>query len=226
MITVQNLSKSYGNNHVLKDLNLSLHKGNIYGFVGENGAGKTVLFRCIAGLENYKGKVISDYQILKNHLGFLHTYPFIMSRITGWEYLKLLCLARNIKTDNFKEWNIFELPLNQYTETYSTGMIKKLAFMGILLQQNEIYILDEPFNGVDIHSNILILEIIAKLKSLNKIILISSHIFSTLSECCDEIRLLKNGVFHKTVKKTEFIQLEDEMKEFIIGNRIDKLNIK
>lgn len=226
MITIKNLSKSYGNNHVLKDINLNLHKGNVYGFVGENGAGKTTLFRCIAGFENYRGKIMSDYKILKNHLGFLQTHPFFMSRITGWEYLKLLSIARNIKTENFKEKNIFKLPLNQYTDTYSTGMIKKLALMGILLQQNDIFILDEPFNGVDIHSNILISEIIAKLKSLNKIILISSHIFSTLSDCSDEIRLLKNGSFKNTVKKGEFIQLEDEMKKFVIGNKIENLAMK
>jgi ABC-2 type transport system ATP-binding protein len=226
MITIKNLSKSYGSNQVLKDINLNLHKGNVYGFVGENGSGKTTLFRCIADFENYRGNIISDYKILKNHLGFLQTYPFFMSRITGWEYLKLLSIARNIKTENFKEKNIFKLPLNQYTDTYSTGMIKKLALMGILLQQNDIYILDEPFNGVDIHSNILISEIIAKLKSLNKIILISSHIFSTLSVCSDEIRLLKNGSFNKTVKKGEFIQLENEMKRFVVGNRIEKLALK
>lgn len=226
MITIKNLSKSYGSNQVLKDINLNLHKGNVYGFVGENGSGKTTLFRCIAGFENYRGNIISDYKIFKNHLGFLQTYPFFMSRITGWEYLKLLSIARNIKTENFKEKNIFKLPLNQYTDTYSTGMIKKLALMGILLQQNDIFILDEPFNGVDIHSNIMISEIIAKLKSLNKIILISSHIFSILSVCSDEIRLLKNGSFNKTVKKGEFIQLENEMKRFVVGNRIEKLALK
>ena len=184
------------------------------------------MFRCIAGFENFNGEIISDYKILKNHIGFLPTYPFFLSHITGWEYLKLLGIARNIKEDNFEEKNIFELPLNQYTETYSTGMLKKLALLGILLQQNDIFILDEPFNGVDIHSNILIMEVIAKLKSLHKIILISSHIFSTLSKCSDEIRLLKNGIFTKTVKKDKFIQLENEMKEFILGNRIEKLNLK
>lgn len=226
MITVNNLSKDYGNIHVLKDLNMSLHKGNVYGFVGENGSGKTTLFRCIAGFENYRGKIISDYKILKNHIGFLQTHPFIITRITGWEYLKLLTIARNIKINDFEDKNIFDLPLNQYTDTYSTGMIKKLALMSILLQQNDIIILDEPFNGVDIHSNILISEIIAKLKSLDKIILISSHIFSTLGNCCDEIRLLKNGSFIKTVKKEEFAQLESDMKKNVVGNKIEKLAIR
>ena len=226
MIKVKNVFKSYGNTAVLKGINIDLYKGTIYGIVGENGAGKTTLFRSIASLEDYDGKIESDFQNLKNHLGFLQTNPIFMSRITGWEYLKLLCLARNISLENFEEKNIFELPLGQYVETYSTGMKKKLALMGLLLQKNEIFILDEPFNGVDIHSNIIISEIIKKLKSLNKIVLISSHIFSTLSDICDEIHLLKEGSFVKSAKKEGFKQLDEEMKKFVLGNRVEKLNLE
>ena len=105
-------------------------------------------------------------------------------------------------------------------------MKKKLAITAILLQENTYFILDEPFNGVDIQSNIIITEIIHKLRELNKIVIISSHIFSTLSDTCDEIHLLKNGVFIKTVKKEEFTQLETEMKEMTVGNKIEKLELK
>jgi ABC-2 type transport system ATP-binding protein len=122
--------------------------------------------------------------------------------------------------------NIFDLPLNQYASTYSTGMKKKLAITAILLQENEYFILDEPFNGVDIQSNIILTEIILKLKELNKIVIISSHIFSTLSETCDEIHLLRKGEQIKSVQKSGFKNLEQEMKEMTIGNRIDKLDLK
>ena len=94
------------------------------------------------------------------------------------------------------------------------------------MQENKYYILDEPFNGVDIQSNIILTEIIHKLKELNKIVIISSHIFSTLSETCDEIHLIRNGEFIKTVKKEEFNQLETEMKEITIGNKLEKLELK
>lgn len=226
MITINNLTKSYGTDLVLDNIDLELHRGKVYGFVGENGAGKTTLFQCIAGFENYSGNITSECKILKNHIGFLPTNPEFITRINGWEYLKLLCLARDIKADDFAERNIFELPLNQYIETYSTGMMKKLALMGILIQNNDIFILDEPFNGVDIHSNILISEIISELKAMNKIVLISSHIFSTLSKCSDEIRLLKNGSFDKTVMKKDFPELESEMRKFVIGDKIEKLRMK
>lgn len=221
MILIENLSKSYGSKVVLKSLNLSLEKGKAYGLVGENGAGKTTLFKCIAGLESAAGSISSDYPVLKNHLGFLPTNPYFLPKITGGEYLQLLCNARNVKLQDLSEKNIFDLPLEQYAETYSTGMKKKLALTGILLQQNDFFILDEPFNGVDIQSNMLITAIIQRLKAAGKTLLISSHIFSTLHDTCDQIFVLKAGEIAQTVAQKDFAELDQSMREFALGNKIE-----
>jgi ABC-2 type transport system ATP-binding protein len=225
MITIQNLSKKYGTKEVLTNINIKFDKGRVYGIVGENGAGKTTLFRCIADLEDYEGEISSNSNPIKNRLGLLLTEPFFFQKITGKEYIQLLCNARNIKITDIDDRNIFDLPLSQYASTYSTGMKKKLALTAILLQSNEYFILDEPFNGVDIQSNIIITEIIHKLKELNKTVIISSHIFSTLSDNCDEIHLLSNGSIVKSVQKTDFQALETEMKQMTIGNKIEELRI-
>jgi len=225
MITVRNLSKKYGTNEVLKNITIQFDKGKVYGIVGENGAGKTTLFRCLAGLENYEGEITSNPNPIKNHLGLMLTEPFFFQKITGKEYIQFLCNARNIQITDIESRNIFDLPLNQYASTYSTGMKKKLALTAILLQSNEYFILDEPFNGVDIQSNIIITEIIHKLKALDKTVIISSHIFSTLSDTCDEIHLLSNGSFIKSVQKSGFPTLETEMKQTTIGNKIEKLGL-
>ncbi|WP_452230174.1 MULTISPECIES: ABC transporter ATP-binding protein [unclassified Lacinutrix] len=226
MIKIEKLSKFYGKKQVLHTLDLEFEKGKIYGIVGENGAGKTTLFRCISGLENYKGNITSDFKNLKDHLGLLLTEPFFFPKITGREYIQLLANARQIKLSNMEDKNIFDLPLNQYASTYSTGMKKKLAFTAILLQENDVFILDEPFNGVDIQSNLIITEIIKQFKKLEKTVIISSHIFSTLADTCDAIFLMKNGEIIKKVKQKDFNKLESEMKDFTIGNRIDKLELK
>ncbi|MFT3909083.1 MAG: ATP-binding cassette domain-containing protein [Ferruginibacter sp.] len=225
MIVVKNLSKKYGTNEVLKNINMQFDKGKAYGIVGENGAGKTTLFRCIANLEKYDGEISSNHTPLKDHLGLLFTEPFFFEKITGKEYIQLLCNARNIIISDIENRNIFDLPLNQYASTYSTGMKKKLALTAILLQGNQYFIFDEPFNGVDIQSNIIITEIIHKLKALGKIVIISSHIFSTLSDTCDEIHLLSNGSFIKSVQKTGFPALEAEMKQATVGNKIEKIQL-
>ena len=226
MINLQDLSKNFGTKQVLKNINIQFDNGKVYGIVGENGAGKTTLFRCIAGLENYEGEINSELSPLKNFLGLLLTEPFFFTKITGKEYIRLLCNARKKEISKIDEKNIFDLPLNQYASTYSTGMKKKLALLAILLQENQYFILDEPFNGVDIHSNIIIVDLIHKLKALGKTVIISSHIFSTLSDTCDEIYLLKDGEIVKKVFREEFSALEIEMKEFTIGNKIEKLNLK
>jgi ABC-2 type transport system ATP-binding protein len=121
--------------------------------------------------------------------------------------------------------NIFDLPLRQYVETYSTGMKKKLALTAVLLQKNECFILDEPFNGLDLESSVLLTEIILRLRALGKTILISSHIFSTLRDVCDTILVLNNGKFETSLDKEDFGTLEQQLKEEIISKRIHKLLI-
>lgn len=226
MIRISNLSKTYGTNRVLSDISINFEDGKVYGIVGENGAGKTTLFKCIAGIEQYEGTVEASITPLKDHIGYLQTEPFFFSKITGREYIQLLCNARGKPNLELDEKNIFDLPLDSYAATYSTGMKKKLALLGTLLQENLYYIFDEPFNGVDIQSNIIILDIIQELKKLGKTLIISSHIFSTLSDSCDEIYLLKQGRFVKNVDKASFAELEQEMKDIFIGTRIDALGLK
>ena len=99
MIEIQSLSKSYNSKEVLKNINLSLHSGRVYGIVGANGAGKTTLFRCLAGLESYSGVVQCEIQPLKDKMGLLTTDPYMLSKVTGKEYLRLLSQARNVKIE-------------------------------------------------------------------------------------------------------------------------------
>jgi ABC-2 type transport system ATP-binding protein len=213
MLTIKSLSKYYGNHQILNDINLSFGKGEIHGIVGENGAGKTTLFKCIAALESFRGTVIYENGILKNETGYLPTIPFYFSNMSGYEYLQLLCNARGLVIKNLNDFNLFDLPLNQYAETYSTGMQKKLAITGLLIQKNDVFLLDEPFNGVDISSNMITLDILLRLKQLNKIIVMSSHIFSSLQDSCDFLHHLKNGKIVNSLPKGKFEEIETAMKK-------------
>ncbi|WP_321480476.1 ATP-binding cassette domain-containing protein [uncultured Bacteroides sp.] len=226
MIKIEKLSKSFGAKQVLFDINLNIEKGKVYGFVGDNGAGKSTLFKCITGLEKYKGRILSDYSLLKNHIGYLPTQPYFFTRITGKEYLRLFCNARKINQINVDAYNIFNLPLQEYAMSYSIGMQKKLALTAVLLQKNDIYILDEPFNGIDFEGSFIILKIINKLRERDKTVFISSHIFSTLNDTCDEIFIMNRGVITEKIFKENFTAFESKIKNRVYSNehKIDNID--
>jgi len=226
MLEIKSLHKSYGEKEVLIDINLTFQAGVISGVVGKNGAGKTTLFRCIAGLEKYLGTIQYSKGALADLTGFLSTNPYYLAKLTGKEYLQLLCNGRNIPLPDLLTANIFDLPLEEYAATYSTGMKKKLALTGVLLQKNEIFILDEPFSGVDIESNLLLQEVLKKLKSLNKIVLISSHVFPVLEEICDNLHYLENGqIKSMAAGKEDFAEIAEAMSGLGLTKRIEGLEL-
>lgn len=223
MIKIDNLRKSFGDKVVLNNLSASFLPGQVYGIVGANAAGKTTLFRCIAGLETFEGTITAATLPLKDTLGYLIAEPYFLPQITGEEYVILLTEARGRKVEDAMKHNLFDLPLKSYVSTYSTGMKKKLAIMSLLLQDNNYFIFDEPYNGLDLQSSMVLTEIILKLKQLGKTILLSSHIFSTLRDTCDEILLLENGLFVQSVIREDFSKLEEDLKGHAFSFDLDKL---
>lgn len=226
MIQLNSVSKHFGPKRIFENITTRFEPGKVYGIIGENGAGKTTLFRCIAGLEYHEGSIIADKKPLKNHLGYLLTEPYFFPKITGLEYLKLMTTARNQNIGKIDEKNIFDLPLSEYVSIYSTGMKKKLSLLAILLQGNDYFILDEPFNGVDLQSNLIILEIIQQLKQLNKIVIISSHILSTLKDSCDVVHFLDHGTFTHSFEAKDFDQLYKILNYEINSKKIELLNLQ
>jgi ABC-2 type transport system ATP-binding protein len=223
MIQLVEISKAFGSHVVLDRLSFTFEDNKVYGIVGKNGSGKTTLFHCMTGLESCKGEIVSERRPLKNHIGYLPTELFFYKLMTGMEYVQFVCNARNQKIENIAARNIFELPLKDYISTYSTGMKKKLALFAILLQDVPYYIVDEPFNGIDFQSSVLVFDIIKALKQRGKTVIMSSHIYTTLTQTCDEICLLEDGNFKQQVLKADFDALEKSMHQEIVGNALDLL---
>src|SRR5690606_4004630 len=106
-----------------------------------------------------------------------------------------------------------------------TTLFRSLAIMAVLFQQNDFIILDEPFNGIDLESSIILEEIIKMLKDKGKTILISSHIFSTLKNSCDVIYQIENGQFSEPYAPSNFGDLEEAMKNKILQNHFNNFSI-
>ncbi len=215
MIDISNIHLSYKKNQVLRGLNLQLPEGTVQGIAGLNGSGKTTLLNTIyQKLKPDQGTIIYNGQPLKRqYIAYLETHNYFYSRITGGEYLGLF-KANNPDFD-IKKWNdLFSLPLDHLTDTYSTGMKKKLAFMGILSLQRPIFILDEPFNGLDLETNENLKAILRVLKSKGKTIIITSHILETLTTICDNIHYLNQGVIEQSFSHENYEALAGLLNRF------------
>ncbi len=225
MIRVDNVSRKFGKNMALSNVSLVCEPGIVTGIVGANGAGKTTLFRCIAGLISHQGNIEFHPDEFRLRIGYMPTNPDMLSLITGEEYLRLMCNARGITDIDTSANNIFELPLSDYAETYSTGMKKKLALTGILMQKNDVFLLDEPFSGVDVQSNMVIKEIIIRLKELNKTILMSSHIFSALHDVCDMLYYISEGQIKDSAYRKDFGRIEQDMLKNDMRSKLRNLKL-
>ena len=212
MINVQGLVVSYNNQKVLKSITIDFEEGLVHGIVGLNGAGKTTFFNVLAKILKPDSGEIKQNGItpgIKN-TAYLETGNFFFSRITGNEYLKIF-RQTNMEFNLTALQTYFKLPLDELIENYSTGMKKKLALLAVLKQDKPVFILDEPFNGLDLETNKILEIIIVSLRKKQKTVFVSSHIIDPLLKTCDKIHLLENGCFVKTYLKTDFSKIEEDL---------------
>ncbi len=212
MINIEGLTVTFDKNTVLNNINIAFEKQMVHGIVGLNGAGKTTFFNVMAKtLKPDKGTLALDNKPLSiKDTAYLETVNYFYPGITGNEYLKIF-RQTNIAFNLILLQDYFKLPLNDLIENYSTGMKKKLALLGMLKQDRPIYILDEPFNGLDLETNKILEIIITTLQQKNKTIFVSSHIIEPLLTICDKIHLLENGLFVKNYGKDNFNQIDEEL---------------
>jgi ABC-2 type transport system ATP-binding protein len=212
MISVQNLRVSFNNHQVLKNISIDFEPGLIHGIVGLNGAGKTTFFNVLAKmLKPDSGQIVqNESAITIKNSAYLETNNFFFSRITGREYLKIF-KQTNAEFDLAVLQEYFKLPLDELIENYSTGMKKKLALLAVLKQGKPIFILDEPFNGLDLETNKVLEIIITALQKKKKTIFVSSHIIEPLLSICDKIHLLDNGIFVRSYDKPDFSKIEEDL---------------
>lgn len=218
-LELKNIEFSYSKSskNILNNFSLSIKEGTIHGILGDNGAGKTTLFNLIFGfLSPTKGTIQTNKT---KEIAFLQTENYFYPYITGSEHLFLSIQFQDKSKENQKiirqkidDWNqLFELPLHDFAQDYSTGMKRKLSLLSVLLLDKDIIILDEPFNGLDLQTSEIVHLIIQKLKKNGKTILLSSHILETIIRHADEVSFLEKGKILYSYSKNEF----EELNEFV-----------
>jgi len=216
MLELKNLRFAYGDKTIFEKLNLSITPNVVSGFLGQNGIGKTTLFKILSGeLEALEGSILWNGQELKGtDVGILKTDPFFYPYMRGSEYLELVLGALSQKVNDYAD--LLGLPLDELIDNYSTGMRKKIAFVAIICQGRPVLILDEPFNGVDLEGN-EIMKAILQREQEGKIIICSSHILEALTDCADLVLFVKKHFVIDRYAKADFDALRGHIRQMIEG---------
>ena len=216
VLRVENLSKYFGSRPAIKGVNFCVHKGEIFGFLGANGAGKSTTMKIITGLARpTTGKVFIEGEDLSKNfrscvakVGSMIETPHFYPYLTGYQNLKFYGkLYKNVTKNKILEIaNLVGLRgrIHDKVKTYSLGMKQRLGIAQALLNDPKLLVLDEPTNGLDANGIREIKNFLIQIaKTRGVAIMISSHILSIMESLCDTICIIENGVL------TQMRTLED-----------------
>ena len=218
MIEIKHLYKAFDNHMVLRNLNMKINDGAIYGFVGPNGAGKTTTMRIIAGLlKADSGQILIDGMDIgsrhKEMIGYMPDFFGVYDKLRVKEYMAFFAFIYSLdreKTEQKTEQLLSLVKLTEKKEAYvdslSRGMKQRLCLARCMIHDPKLLILDEPASGLDPRARYEFKEIIRQLRKQGRTVMISSHILSELSEMCTDICIIDEGraVMDGSVEEIEY----------------------
>lgn len=217
VIKLENIRKSYGKHAVLKGVNMQVNRGDIYGLIGRNGAGKTTIFKMILGLSEITEGTVSiagssnDRQLFANRskVGFFvgaRFYTYLNAR----RNLKYFATVKGIPRRQQKEVieRVLEIVglqgVKKPVKTFSLGMQQRLGIANALLGNPEILILDEPTNGLDPQGIADVRHLVRRLRDeFNMTVIVSSHILGELEHTADRFGIVNEGIVVKEITQTD-----------------------
>lgn len=230
IISLSGVTMSYGEKFVLRGIDLNVYKGQVIGYIGANGAGKSTTVKLMLGLvDGYRGQIeifgedIANGDVsYKKRIGYVPENADIYDNLTAFEYLTFMGELYGMETDDAadkaeKLMKEFDLKDVLYTRisSFSKGMRQKVLIISSLLHDPDILFLDEPLSGIDANSVMIIKDILAKLAAAGKTIFYSSHIMDVVEKISNRIILLvdghiaADGSFEELKEQNEEGSLED-----------------
>lgn len=209
MLEIKNFSKKYRNEKLAVDnLNIKVAKGDLYAFIGHNGAGKSTTLKAVVGILPFdEGEILinglsikTDPLACKRIIGYIPDNPDLYDSLTGIGYLNFVADLYNVNQKKRQEIvekyaKMFEIydELNNFISSYSHGMKQKLAFISAFIHEPKLLILDEPFVGLDPKASFLLKKVMKEFCEKGGAIFFSTHILEVAQKLCNKIAIIKNG---------------------------------
>ncbi|OZB88682.1 MAG: ABC transporter ATP-binding protein [Microbacterium sp. 14-71-5] len=218
-VEIEGLTKSFGNVHALRGLDLTVPAGQVTGFLGPNGSGKTTTIRILLGLlrsDGGRATVLggdpwTDAVRLHRSIAYVPGDVTLWPNLTGGEAIDILCRLSGPLDPRRKQQMLdrFELDPTKKARTYSKGNRQKVALVAALASDAELLLLDEPTSGLDPIMETAFTESIAEVKAQGRSVLLSSHIFAEVEKLADTVTIIRSGV---TVETGSIAQLRQRLR--------------
>lgn len=236
MLSIKNLTKTYkGGKTAVKDLSLEVKAGDIYGFIGHNGAGKTSTIKCVVGIQDFEqGEITIDGvsvkenpMYCKENMAYIPDNPDLYEYLTGIQYLNFVAdifqLSKEEREERIKkEADAFEITaaLGDLISSYSHGMKQKLAIIGALIHRPKLLILDEPFVGLDPKATLVLKNRMHAMCKEGTAIFFSTHVLDVAEKLCNKVAIIKGGELIAAGDTKELVQGESLESVFmeVVGN--------
>lgn len=209
MLKINNLTKIYkGGKKAVNHLTLDVAPGDIYGFIGHNGAGKTTTIKAIAGIMDFDegdiyidGHSVKEEPVLcKSIIAYIPDNPDLYEHLTGIQYLNFIAdifgVSKEVRDERGKKYaDAFEITSNlgDLISSYSHGMKQKLAIIAALIHKPKLFILDEPFVGLDPKAALTLKEIMRECCREGGAIFFSTHVLDVAEKLCNKVAIVKGG---------------------------------
>lgn len=234
MIEIKDLSKNYGDKQALKQLTLKIKAGEIFGFLGHNGAGKsTTLKSLVSIIEPTSGTITVDgqdlatnRQAIKEKIAYVPDTPDIFLQLTAGEYWDLLTAAYQLSGAEVtkRRQDLIELfdmssHIDETLASFSHGMRQKSIIIGALLSDPDIWILDEPLQGLDPQAAYDLKKLMQAHAAKGKTVIFSTHVLDTAQQLCDELAILKKGelIYNGSVADLRAQHDNESLEEIYLG---------
>lgn len=216
MIEIKNVSKTYdGKKRVLKDVSFKIEDGEIFAFIGHNGAGKTTMIKSIIGILDFEeGDILINNKSIKDNpveckkiMAYVPDNPDLYENMKAIDFINFICDMYEVdedirKKNTIKYAKMFEIEdkLGDDISSFSHGMKQKVALIAALSHEPKVLIMDEPFVGLDPKAVYDMKEIMRDMAKNGKTIFFSTHILDVAEKLCDRVAIIKNGTIVKVGK--------------------------